>query len=271
MVSGTVSLPSRGAFHLSLTVLVRYRSRCSIQACPTVRADSRGIPRVPRYLGEAIGRNRAYGYGAIALYGPASNPVPLARFFLTAAKGPGPWTGFPTTPLAQPPESITRQRFSHPPVSLATTPGMSLPAGTEMFHFPAFPPLQAVPGYETRRVAPFGNPRIEALLAAPRGISLPHASFIGSACQGIHQTPPNGHHTRLETTNSSPRQHINTLMITKRSNNIRSHRTRSPGSSRNAAAMNRSSRPLSSSQATAAPSSARTPRNERTARTNPPA
>ena len=158
-----------------------------------------------------------------------------------------------------------------PPVSLATTPGMSLPAGTEMFHFPAFPPLQAVPGYETRRVAPFGNPRIEALLAAPRGISLPHASFIGSACQGIHQTPPNGHHTRLETTNSSPRQHINTLMITKRSNNIRSHRTRSPGSSRNAAAMNRSSRPLSSSQATAAPGSARTPRNERTARTNPPA
>src|SRR3712207_4162878 len=31
-VSGTVSLPSRGTFHLSLTVLVRYRSPGSIQA-----------------------------------------------------------------------------------------------------------------------------------------------------------------------------------------------------------------------------------------------
>ena len=29
-VSGTISLPSRGAFHLSLTVLVRYRSLESI-------------------------------------------------------------------------------------------------------------------------------------------------------------------------------------------------------------------------------------------------
>src|ERR687889_938873 len=31
-VSGTLSLPSRGTFHLSLTVLVRYRSPGSIQA-----------------------------------------------------------------------------------------------------------------------------------------------------------------------------------------------------------------------------------------------
>jgi hypothetical protein len=31
-VSGTISLPSRGTFHLSLTVLVRYRSLGSIQA-----------------------------------------------------------------------------------------------------------------------------------------------------------------------------------------------------------------------------------------------
>src|SRR5213082_3395126 len=31
-VSGTISLPSRGTFHLSLTVLVRYRSSGSIQA-----------------------------------------------------------------------------------------------------------------------------------------------------------------------------------------------------------------------------------------------
>ncbi len=43
--------PARGAFHLSLTVLVRYRSLGSIQPCRMGPADSRRIPRVPRYSG----------------------------------------------------------------------------------------------------------------------------------------------------------------------------------------------------------------------------
>jgi hypothetical protein len=70
----------------------------------------------------------------------------------------------------------------------------SLPAGNEMFHFPAFPPLalcvQArVTGHDSCRVSPFGNPRITARLAAPRGLSQPPTSFIGSWCQGIHRAP----------------------------------------------------------------------------------
>src|SRR6266576_2433487 len=47
--SGTISLPSRGTFHHSLTVLVRYRSPGSIQPYQVVLADSRQIPRVHRY------------------------------------------------------------------------------------------------------------------------------------------------------------------------------------------------------------------------------
>src|ERR1043166_9614516 len=43
-VSGTISLPSRGTFHLSLTVLVRYRSPGSIQAYQVVLADYRSPP-----------------------------------------------------------------------------------------------------------------------------------------------------------------------------------------------------------------------------------
>ena len=39
------------------------------------------------------------------------------------------------------------------------------------------------------RVSPFGHPRIHARLAAPRGISQPPTSFIGSQCQGIHHVP----------------------------------------------------------------------------------
>ena len=50
-VSGAISLPSRGAFHHSLTVLIRYRSQGSIQARGAVPADSRQIPRARRYSG----------------------------------------------------------------------------------------------------------------------------------------------------------------------------------------------------------------------------
>ena len=55
-VSGTISLPSRGAFHLSLTVLVRYRSRGSIQAYQVVLADSHQISRARCYSGTASRR-----------------------------------------------------------------------------------------------------------------------------------------------------------------------------------------------------------------------
>ena len=44
-------------------------------------------------------------------------------------------------------------------------------------------------------VSPFGHPRINALLATPRGITQPHTSFIGSVCQGIHRTPLKNTHT----------------------------------------------------------------------------
>ena len=64
-----------------------------------------------------------------------------------------------------------------------------------MFHFPAYPPHTAVPAHDGRWVPPFGNPRIKALLAAPRGISQPQTSFIGPVCQGIHHTPLQATHT----------------------------------------------------------------------------
>jgi hypothetical protein len=70
----------------------------------------------------------------------------------------------------------------------------SLPDGTEMFHFPSFPPhalyIQArVTALTYGRVPPFGHPRITARLTAPRGLSRPTTSFIGSWCQGIHRAP----------------------------------------------------------------------------------
>ena len=69
---------------------------------------------------------------------------------------------------------------------------LSLPAGTEMFHFPALPPaalcIQAgATAHNGRRVSPFGNPRITAWLPAPRGLSQAPTSFFGSWYQGIHR------------------------------------------------------------------------------------
>lgn len=45
-------------------------------------------------------------------------------------------------------------------------------------------------------VSPFGHPRIHARLAAPRGITQPPTSFIGSQCQGIHHAPLNTYNTK---------------------------------------------------------------------------
>src|SRR3712207_9276515 len=60
-------------------------------------------------------------------------------------------------------------------------------------------------------VSPFGNPRINARLTAPRGLSQPPTSFIGSWCQGIHRVPlttwPHKnptHHTPGRTSMSGP-------------------------------------------------------------------
>lgn len=48
------------------------------------------------------------------------------------------------------------------PLSLATTHGISFPAGTEMFHFPAYPPHKAVPAHTAG-----GSPHSEILGSKP--------------------------------------------------------------------------------------------------------
>ena len=83
----------------------------------------------------------------------------------------------------------------------------SLPTGTEMFHFPACPPhtlciQMRVTRHHSCRVSPFGNPRIHARLTAPRGISQPPTSFIGSQCQGIHHAPLNTYNDKSAHKNS---------------------------------------------------------------------
>src|SRR3954451_17745040 len=76
-VSGTISLPSRGTFHHSLTVLVRYRSPGSIQPYQVVLADSQQISGVRCYSGVFTGRSDAFAYRALTVYGRLSHTVQL--------------------------------------------------------------------------------------------------------------------------------------------------------------------------------------------------
>ena len=126
-VSGTLSLPSRGTFHHSLTVLIRYRSSRSIQAYRVVRADSQQIPRARCYSGTLRTTDNMFSpTGLSPSTADHPRPLRLTRCFLTAALAGGPKNTDPTTPHTHPPPGITCARFSHPPLSLATTHGITL-------------------------------------------------------------------------------------------------------------------------------------------------
>ena len=151
-----------------------------------VLTDSHGISRAPCYLGYSSRQGRHFDYGVGTLYDLAFNPVRLYLLVTPAARQSS--LKSPTTPNTQLLPDITRTRFSlfrfRSPL-LTESRLLSLPVGTEMFHFPTFPPLalcvQArVTGHDSSRVSPFGHPWICARLPAPQGLSQASTSFFGS-------------------------------------------------------------------------------------------
>ncbi len=162
-----------------------------------VPPDSHGISRAPCYLGVSQTSRNDFSYGGLTLYaGPFACPSPITTVS-DSSHSRQTMKRDPTTLPAQPLPGITHKRFGlirfRSPL-LPESRLFSLPAGTEMFHFPAFPPhclcvQQRVTAHDDCRVSPFGHPRITAWLTAPRGLSWPPTSFIGSWCQGIHRAP----------------------------------------------------------------------------------
>ena len=73
-VSGTISLPSRGAFHLSLTVLLLYRS-------------SGSISRAPRYSGSGY-VHFIFDYVALTLFDWPSQTIRLTKLTDIAVHNP---------------------------------------------------------------------------------------------------------------------------------------------------------------------------------------
>ena len=79
--------PYRGSFHLSLTVLVHYRSARSILAWRVVPPDSDKISRVPSYSGySSVVCN--FGYGTFTPYGVPSQTLPLPSIPLCESYNP---------------------------------------------------------------------------------------------------------------------------------------------------------------------------------------
>ena len=160
-----------------------------------VLTDSHGISRAPCYLGYSSRQGRHFDYGVRTLSDWPFKAIRLYLLVTPAARQSS--LKSPTTPNTQLLPDITRTRFSlfrfRSPL-LTESRLLSLPVGTEMFHFPTFPlPALYIQAGVTRSpkgpggVSPFGNPRITARLSAPRGLSQITTSFFGSRCQGIHR------------------------------------------------------------------------------------
>ena len=128
-------------------------------------ADSDGISRVPPYSGGALRQSGISRMGLSPAVAGLSRP---SRYALCRV------VGAPTTPAA--PE---RRGFGLCPGRsplLGVSLLFSLPAGTGMFRFPAFASPLGDDGFFSRRVAPFGLPRVKGhlhLAGVFRGLSRP--------------------------------------------------------------------------------------------------
>ena len=135
-----------------------------------VLTDSHGISRAPCYLGYSSRQERHFDYGVCTLCDWPFNAIRLYLLVTPAARQSS--LKSPTTPNTQLLPDITRTRFSlfrfRSPL-LTESRLLSLPVGTEMFHFPTFPLpalyIQAGVTGSARRPAGF-----------------PHSEILGSKC-----------------------------------------------------------------------------------------
>ena len=135
-----------------------------------VLTDSHGISRAPCYLGySSKAALQHYGYGAHTLYGRPFKTVHL----YSHPHLPGPAEPGQQVPQPRPCNARRLSHMSRFSLIRVRSPLLtesllfSLPAGTEMFHFPAFPP-------RTLCV----QMRVTESLARPAGF--PHSDTLGS-------------------------------------------------------------------------------------------
>ena len=142
-----------------------------------VLADSHRISRVLWYLGDQTGSQRAFAYRTFTLCGPPFQTVRLACWFVT----PRPCDPLdPATPLHA--SVLGFRLFPVRSPLLGESIFLSLPGGTEMSHFPPLASIRLciqrmMTGHDSRRVSPFGHPRVEDCLRLTEAYrSLPRPS-----------------------------------------------------------------------------------------------
>jgi hypothetical protein len=179
VVSGSVSSPSRGAFHLSLTVLVHYRSL-------TVFSLGEWSPPLPTRLHVSRGTQDASppsppdGYGILTLSDRSFQSVPLGRVSILL--------------VLQPRDLAQRPRFGLLPFRsplLRESRLISVRRATEMFQFThclltCLWIQQVVSSHHTGWVAPFGYSGLLACMQLPLNVSPVSASFFSRQHLGIH-------------------------------------------------------------------------------------
>ena len=146
-----------------------------------VLAVSHGISRVPWYSGTCPESQHDFVYRVLTFCDRPFQVVRLPCWFIT--RRPCGLTG-PTTPMCKH-TGLGYVRVRSP--LLAESLLFSVPAGTEMVHFPALSSTRlciqrGIPRHDSRWVAPFGHPRVEACLQLTGAFrSLPRPSSTSGA------------------------------------------------------------------------------------------
>ena len=195
MVSGTISLPLRGTFHLSLTVLVHYRS-------PLVFSLAGWSPRIQSGF-HVSGFTQVPTGESLECRLRASNPLwtdfPDRSAIRAFCNSPAAlWDDHvgPTTPTTQRPQAFTHTGLGYLPFRspLLRESRLSLfSSGYSDVSFPQVPSSRPMcsdggdgslhpPGFPIRRSV------LQCQLAALHGLSQLATSFIGFRRQGIHHT-----------------------------------------------------------------------------------
>jgi hypothetical protein len=144
-----------------------------------VLTDSHGISRAPCYLGySSKAALQHYGYGAHTLYGRPFKTVHLYQH----SHLPGPAEPGQQVPQPRPCNARRLSHMSRFSLIRVRSPLLtesllfSLPAGTEMFHFPAFPPRTlCVQMRVTRSLARLAGFPHSDTLGSQSGYRLPQA------------------------------------------------------------------------------------------------
>ena len=185
MVSGSISFPSRGAFHLSLTVLVHYRSAGYL-------ALGRGRPRFPPGSScPVVLKDFNHSVLRVSSTGLSPSMVGLSRHLLLPARfvterEPCQLSTEVLQPLLHNAAPITCKRFRLLPVRSPLLRELFLFLGVlRCFSSPAYPPYIKGPTHHGRGLphSEISGSVCKRLPGAYRSVT---TSFIGPVCQGIH-------------------------------------------------------------------------------------